>query len=89
MNIFLFDRRFFTLEDVNFDGYEDFYFTDYMGMVNSSKIVYLYNPSNEKFEINEDYRSITSLSLILIIKLSNLLIAEVHLIMKVKIIFFK
>ena len=55
-----FDRRFFTVEDVNFDGYEDFYFTDYVGMVNSSKIVYLYNPSNEKFEIKEDYRSITS-----------------------------
>ena len=55
-----FDRRFFTVEDVNFDGYEDFYFIDYMGMVNSSKIVYLYNPSNEKFEIKEDYRSITS-----------------------------
>ena len=31
-----------------------------MGMVNSSKIVYLYNPTNGKFEINEDYRSITS-----------------------------
>ena len=55
-----FDKRFFTVEDVNFDGYEDFYFIDYMGMVNSSKIVYLYNPSNEKFEIKEDYRSITS-----------------------------
>ena len=41
-----FDRRFFTVEDVNFDGYEDFYFIDYMGMVNSSKIVYLYNPTN-------------------------------------------
>lgn len=55
-----FDRRFFNTKDVNFDGYEDFYFTDYMGMVNSSKIVYLYNPSSEKFEISEDYRSITS-----------------------------
>ena len=55
-----FDRRFFTLEDVNFDGYEDFHFIDYMGMVNSSKIVYIYNPSNEKFEIKEDYRSIIS-----------------------------
>ena len=55
-----FDKRFFTVEDVNFDGYEDFYFIDYMGMVNSSKIIYLYNPSNEKFEIKEDYRSITS-----------------------------
>ena len=28
-----FDRRFFTVEDVNFDGYEDFYFMDYMGIV--------------------------------------------------------
>ena len=55
-----FDRRFFTLEDVNFDGYEDFHFIDYMGMVNSSKIVYIYNPSNEKFEIKEDYRSVIS-----------------------------
>ena len=55
-----FKRRFFTIEDVNFDGYKDFYFTDYMGIVNSSKIVYLYNPTDEKFEINEDYRSITS-----------------------------
>ena len=55
-----FDRRFFTVEDVNFDGYEDFYFTDFMGMVNSSKIVYIYNPFNKKFEIREDYRSITS-----------------------------
>ena len=55
-----FDRRFFTVEDVNFDGYEDFYFTDYMGMVNISFIIYLYNSTSEKFEINEDYRSITS-----------------------------
>ena len=55
-----FASRFFTVEDVNFDGYEDFYFTDYMGMVNASKIIYLYNSTPEKFEINEDYRSITS-----------------------------
>ena len=55
-----FDKRFFNTKDVNFDGYDDFYFTDYIGMVNSSKIVYLYNPSSEKFEISQDYRSITS-----------------------------
>ena len=55
-----FASRFFTVEDVNFDGYEDFYFTDYMGMVNISFIIYLYNSTSEKFEINEDYRSITS-----------------------------
>ena len=55
-----FDRRFFTAEDVNFDGYKDLYFTDFIGKVNSSKIVYLYNPSSEKFILNEDFRSITS-----------------------------
>ncbi len=55
-----FDRRFFTAEDVNFDGYEDFYFTDFIGKVNSSKIVYLYNPYSEKFELNENFRSIIS-----------------------------
>ena len=55
-----FDRRFFTAEDVNFDGYKDLYFTDFIGKVNSSKIVYLYNPYTEKFILNEDFRSITS-----------------------------
>lgn len=55
-----FDRRFFTAEDVNFDGYKDLYFTDFIGKVNSSKIVYLYNPSSEKFILNEDFSSITS-----------------------------
>ena len=55
-----FDKRFFTAEDVNFDGYEDFYFTDFIGKVNSSKIVYLYNPYSEKFELNENFRSIIS-----------------------------
>ncbi len=55
-----FDRRLFTAEDVNFDGYKDLYFTDFIGKVNSSKIVYLYNPSSEKFILNEDFRSITS-----------------------------
>ena len=55
-----FDKRFFTAEDVNFDGYEDFYFTDFIGKVNSSKIVYLYNPYSEKFELNKNFRSIIS-----------------------------
>ncbi len=55
-----FDGRFFTAEDVNFDGYKDFYFTDFIGKVNSSKIVYLYNPIYKRFELNENFRSITS-----------------------------
>ena len=55
-----FDGRFFTAEDVNFDGYKDFYFTDFIGKVNSSKIVYLYNPNYKRFELNENFRSITS-----------------------------
>ena len=55
-----FDRRFFKVEDVNFDGYEDFHFFNYMGISNFWAIIYLYNPTSNKFEINEDYGSITS-----------------------------
>lgn len=55
-----FERRFFTAKDVNFDGYDDFYFTDFMAMVNGADIVYLYNPNTQKFELNEDYSSICS-----------------------------
>ena len=32
-----------------------------MAMVNYSYIVYLYNPSSEKFEINEDYVDMANL----------------------------
>lgn len=55
-----FDRRFFTAKDVNFDGYDDLYFTDFMAMVNGADIVYLYNQSTQKFQLNEDYSSICS-----------------------------
>ena len=55
-----FDKRFFGTADINFDGYDDFLFIDSMAMVNYSYIVYLYNPFSEKFEINEDYGSISS-----------------------------
>ena len=55
-----FEERSFGSADINFDGYDDFLFIDYMAMVNYSYIVYLYNPFSEKFEINEDYGSISS-----------------------------
>ena len=55
-----FEKRFFRTADINFDGYDDFLFIDSMAMVNYSYIVYLYNPFSEKFEINEDYGSISS-----------------------------
>ena len=55
-----FEERSFGTADINFDGYDDFLFIDSMAMVNYSYIVYLYNPSSEKFEINEDYGSISS-----------------------------
>ena len=51
---------FFTAKDVNFDGYDDFYFTNYMAMVNGNDIVYLFNTVTKQFELKESYSNICS-----------------------------
>jgi hypothetical protein len=52
-------RNILHIQDCNFDGYQDFYFFNYMGNVNSTYNFLLYDHNKGKFVFNEAMATLT------------------------------
>lgn len=50
------------MEDVNFDGCQDFYYMNDMGNVNASYIVWVWNPEKNCFELSKELNSLANFS---------------------------
>lgn len=51
----------FTVEDMNYDGYDDFRFIEFLPASGSIPyLYYIYDPASSQFVFNEAYRPITS-----------------------------